>query len=302
MSIQLTKPKSLIDLSTSAILVNVRTTVWTGTQTDDEVSDEITALKNTDRDAGKFAKHLLAGDPQHKKLVNHRQTVRNWFKRRTYSWAGQWGILPIVNYPLFNEEYKALETKLIELREDFLNAYPNKVSDMAFKLNDMFRREDYPTVEELRNKFTMRLYTAEVPQGDFRVQIAHDLADDLTNHFNKQAQSTIDNMLNQQINQLVEVMQSISHTCGENVVEREDGSLKVTRGRLHTETLKKALAYCDTFKQFNPSGDTRLTAIRTDLEKVLTNVDMDELKKNDSTRAYVKAEVDDILSKFGFSN
>ncbi len=88
MSIQLTKPKSLIDLSTSAILVNVRTTVWTGTQTDDEVSDEITALKNTDRDAGKFAKHLLAGDPQHKKLVNHRQTVRNWFKRRTYAWAG----------------------------------------------------------------------------------------------------------------------------------------------------------------------------------------------------------------------
>jgi hypothetical protein len=31
-------------------------------------------------------------------------------------------------------------------------------------------------------------------------------------------------------------------------------------------------------------------------------VDLDELKKNDSTRAYVKAEVDDILSKFGFGN
>jgi neutral trehalase len=300
MSIQLSKPKSLIDLSTCAVLVNVRTSVWTGVQTDDEVSNEITTMKNADSESGKFAKRLLAGDREHKKLVNHRQTVRNWVKRRTFPWAGQWNILPVVTLPQFMEEYKALDKEREELLEAFLQSYPNKVSDMAFKLNGMFRREDYPTADELRDKFTMTLYTAEVPQGDFRVQIAHDLADDLTNHFNKQAQSTIDNMLSQQIHQLVDVMRSISHTCGENVVEREDGSLKVSRGRLHTETLKKALQYCDTFKQFNPAGDSRLDAIRNDLERVLINVDMDELKKNDSTRAYVKAEVDDILSKFGF--
>ena len=252
-------------------------------------------------DAGKFAKHLLAGDQQHRKLVNHRQTVRNWFKRRTYPWAGQWGILPVVNLPTFMEEYKALDKERIDLREVFLADYPNKVSNMAFKLNGLFRREDYPTADELRSKFNMSLYTAEVPQGDFRVQIAHDLADDLTNHFNQQAQSAINSMLDQQINQMVDVMRSISHTCGENIVEQEDGSIKVTRGRLHTETIKKALAYCDTFRQFNPTGDTRLDEIRFDLERVLSGVNMEELKKSDVKRAHVKAEVDDILSKFGFA-
>lgn len=301
MSVQLSKPKSLIDLSTCAVLVNVRTSVWTGTQTDEEASHEVIASKKADSDAGKFAKHLLAGDQQHRKLVNHRQTVRNWFKRRTYPWAGQWGILPVVNLPTFMEEYKVLDKERIDLREMFLSDYPNKVSNMAFKLNGLFRREDYPTADELRNKFTMTLYTAEVPQGDFRVQIAHDLADDLTNHFNQQAQSAIDNMLDQQINQLVDVMQSISHTCGENIVEQEDGSIKVTRGRLHTETIKKALAYCDTFKQFNPTSNSKLDEIRLDLERVLSGVSMDELKKSDVKRAHVKAEVDDILSKFGFA-
>lgn len=300
MSVQLSKPKSLIDLSTCAVLVNVRTSVWTGVQTDEDVSNEITALKKADRDAGKFAKHLLAGDAQHKKLVNHRQTVRNWFKRRTYPWAGQWGILPVVSLPEFMEEFKAHEAELTRLREDFLTSYPDKVSDMAFKLNDMFRREDYPTVDELRNKFTILLYTAEVPQGDFRVQIAHDLADDLTNHFNKQAQSAIDTMLDQQINQLVDVMRSISHTCGETITEREDGTIKVSRGRLHTDTIMKAIQYCDTFRSFNPSGSTRLDEIRGELERVLANTPIDDLKKNDATRAYVKSEVDDILSKFGF--
>ena len=301
MTIQLSKPKSLIDLSTCAVLVNVRTSVWTGTQTDEEASHEVIASKKADMDAGKFAKHLLAGDQQHRKLVNHRQTVRNWFKRRTYAWAGQWGILPVVNLPTFMEEYKALDVERIGYLETFLADYPNKVSNMAFKLNGLFRREDYPTADELRNKFTMTLYTAEVPQGDFRVQIAHDLADDLTNHFNQQAQSAINSMLDQQINQMVDVMRSISHTCGENIVEQEDGSIKVTRGRLHTETIKKALAYCDTFKQFNPTGDTRLDEIRFELERVLSGVNMDELKKSDVKRAHVKAEVDDILSKFGFA-
>lgn len=299
MTIQLSKPKSLIDLSTCAVLVSVRTSVWTGVMTDDEISDEITASKKASSDAGKFAKYLLAGDAEHKKLVNHRQTIRNWLKRRTYPWAGNWAILPVSTLPQFMQEYKEHEAKMGELREAFLTSYPTKVSDMAFKLNGMFKREDYPTADELRDRFKVTLYTAEVPQGDFRVQVARDLADDLTTHFNKQATSVIETMAEQQVAQLAEVMRSISHTCGTSVTERDDGSLKVTRGRLHVDTLKKAISYCDTFKQFNPAGNPKLDAIRSELEQVLGKVDINELKKSDGARAAIKSDVDDILSKFG---
>lgn len=301
MSIQLEKPKSLIDLSTSAVLVSVHTSVWTGTQTDEEVSDEITTAKKAARDSGKFSKFLLAGDKDHKKLVNHRQTVRNWFKRRTFPWARGWGILPVVELPQFMKEFDELNAEMERLRSVFINVYPQRISDAAFTLNGMFKREDYPTAEELRDRFKITLYTAEVPQGDFRVSIAKDLADDLSTHFNRQAQQAIDSILAKQIDSLVMVMRSISDTCAPTIKQNEDGTTKVTRGRLHNETLQKAIAFCDTFRQFNPTGDTRLEAIRADLERVLLNTNMDELKKSDATRAYVKQEVDDILSKFGFA-
>ena len=299
MSVQLEKPKSLINLSTSAVLVSVHTSVWTGVQTDEEVSDEITTAKKATPESGKFNKFLLAGDKDHRKLVNHRQTVRNWFKRRTFPWARGWGVLPNVDLPQFMKEFNDLDTEMTRLRDAFLAVYPQRVSDAAFKLNGMFKREDYPTADQLIHRFKLRLYTAEVPQGDFRVSIAQDIADDLTTHFNRQAQEAIDGLLNRQIDSLVSVMRSISETCEPTVKEAEDGSIKVTRGRLHTETLLKAIQYCDTFKEFNPTGDTRLEAIRADLERVLKGKDVEELKKSDAARAYVKAEVDDILSKFG---
>jgi hypothetical protein len=299
MSIELSKPKSLIDLSTCAVLVSVKTSVWTGVMTDDEISDEVTTSKKAARGAGKFSKFLLTGVAEHKKLVNHRQTVRNWLKRRTYPWAGNWEILPTVNLPAFMEEYKQLENEMIGLREAFLSVYPSKVSDMAFKLNGMFKREEYPTAEQLRDRFNMALYTAEVPQGDFRVQVARDLADDLTKHFNRQAVSVIESMADQQLGQLTEVMRSISNTCAITMTTQDDGSTKVSRGRLHTETLKKAIQYCDTFKHCNPAGNAKLDAVRGELERVLNSVNIDDLKKSDATRAAVKSDVDSILSKFG---
>lgn len=299
MSVQLEKPKSLIDLSTCAVLVSVRTSVWTGVMTDDEISDEIITNKKADRGAGKFSKSLLTGVAEHKKLVNHRQTVRNWLKRRTYPWAGNWEILPTANLPAFMEEYKQLEDDFAKLREEFLSAYPGKVSDMAFKLNGMFKREEYPTADQLRDRFNMALYTAEVPQGDFRVQVSRDLADDLTKHFNRQAVSVIEGMADRQLNQLAEVMHSISSTCSITMTTQDDGSVKVSRGRLHTETIKKAIQYCDTFKQCNPAGSTKLDAVRAELERALKSIDIDDLKKNDATRAAVKSDVDSILSKFG---
>lgn len=300
MSIQLEKPKSLISLSTSAVLVSVHTSVWTGVQTDEEVSDEITTAKKAARDSGKFSKFLLAGDKDHKKLVNHRQTVRNWVKRCTFPWARNWGVLPIIELPKFMSEFNALDAEMKRLRDAFLAVYPQRISDAAFTLNGMFKREDYPTAEQLVDRFKISLYTAEVPQGDFRVKITEDLAEDLTTHFNRQAQNAIDSILSKQIDSLVTVMRSISDTCAPTVKQNEDGTVKITRGRLHSETLEKAIAFCDTFRQFNPTGDTRLDSIRMDLERVLLNTNMDDLKKNDSTRAYVKKEMDDILSKYGF--
>ena len=96
MNFELTAPakSARISLSSSAVIVSVDVNVWTATKQDRVISNEVTTLKNASADAGKFTKNLLANCPQHKALLNYRQTIYNWLQRSTYAWAGGMQVLP----------------------------------------------------------------------------------------------------------------------------------------------------------------------------------------------------------------
>ena len=211
---QLEKPKHLISLASSAVLVSLDVNVWSATKQDRGISNEITSAKNADKNAGKYVKNLLADHHRHKALVNYRQTMYNWVKRRTYRWNNSQDLLPSVDLPKFKEEYNEHESTYYKLLDEFIADYDGIVSNMAFKQGSMFDRNDYPTKDEVRGKFGVRLYVSEVPMNDFRCNIAQDIADDLFTTYDKQAQEIIDSVASEQLGRFVEVMQSISHCCG----------------------------------------------------------------------------------------
>ena len=74
---ELQQPQHLISLATSALIVSVDVNVWTATKQDRAISNEVTQAKRASADAGKFTKNLLADSPDHKALLNYRQTVYN---------------------------------------------------------------------------------------------------------------------------------------------------------------------------------------------------------------------------------
>lgn len=294
----LERPDHVVSLATSCVLVHPEVNVWTATRQDNEISEEVTTAKKADRDSGKFVKHLLAKNPEHRRVLNYRQTVYNWMQRRTYDWAGSQRILPAVQLTQFMKEFREHEKTFNDLVQDFIKAYPHIVANMAFVQGDMFKREEYPSVNEVFSKFSIRLYTAEVPVGDFRCQIAHDLAADLQTHYERQAKSLVENITNRQKEQLVEVMQSISHCCETETVV-ENGEIKIKRRKLYDTTLQRAIELCDTFAKFNLDNDGQLDEVRTRLKKILDGVTIEQLRNHDTTRVVVKEEVDDILAKFG---
>jgi hypothetical protein len=300
MTIELTKPKHIGSIASSMVLVSVEVRLWLGTVADDEVADEVTVAKRAEHGSGVFVKKLLGQSQTHRKIRAHRQRVYNWVHNMTYPWAPKWGALPNIKLPEFMTQYEAYERERSTLVEEFLAEYPTIVSDAAFKLNGLFKREDYPTVEEVRRKHGMTLFTSEIPSGDFRNQVGLEMAADLERHFNRQANAAIDGLVAAQVGKLEKVMRSLSHCCDLTTVTNDDGTTTVKRRKLHEATLKEAVEYCDTFRQFNPTGDTRLEAIRSDLEQVLLNKDFEALRKSDALRTQTKAEVDNILSKFGF--
>jgi predicted house-cleaning noncanonical NTP pyrophosphatase (MazG superfamily) len=148
--------------------------------------------------------------------------------------------LPVINLPKFKQEFHEHEKCYFALRDVFLNNYPTIVSNMAFKQGDMFTREEYPTVDQIRNKFTINLFVSEVPTNDYRCNIAQDIADDLKAHYERQAQGIIESVANESLERLAEVMESISHCCGADEYESSDGEIKTKKRKIYESTIEKA--------------------------------------------------------------
>lgn len=295
----LNKPKHIVSLASSCVIVSVESHVWNATVQDRQISDEVTAAKKASSESGRFVKNLLAKNPEHKAVLNYRQTIYNWMQRVTYDWAGSQRLLPVTNLARFHKEYREHEVKFNQLVQDFLDKYPAIVSNMAFVQGDMFDRNEYPDVAQLSRKFSLDLIQSEVPTGDFRCAIAQDLMDDMATHYERQAKRLVENILSKQSEQLIDIMKSISYCCETETVIDDNGDVKVRRRKLYDSTLDRARELCETFRDFNLTADPKLEEARNKLSAVLSDLSTEQLRNSDTKRILVKDEIDDILSKFG---
>lgn len=304
MNFELQKPSSIVSLATSAVLVSIDVSIWSATKQDRVISSEVTSSKKAVDSAGKFTKNLLAGNQQHKDIHNYRQTIYNWLKRKTFRWNDSQDLLPVTDLEQFKEEYNEHEKEFYRLLDSFMTRYQSIVSDMAFAQGDMFNRDDYPTPEQVRAKFGINLYVSEVPSHDFRCQISNDIATDLKHQYEHQAERIVENVLSQQITRITEVMESISHCCGEQTItDSKTGETKTKKRKIYDTTITKAKELCKTLQGFRPSNNEvsdRLMEVAKRLSQTLQGVDRETLRDSDVVRDKVKNDVDDILSKFKF--
>lgn len=295
----LTAPEHITSLRSAAILVCAKVTSTTGSKTDRGEGIDLAARRGAESNTVDVVKKLFARCTEHRELQNVRQTVNNGLKRFTFDWAGDWRMLPMSRYAEFMEWWTEVVNLHTLRKQAFVEAYPSIRADAAFSLGDLFEEADFPPVEHVAAKFTINLYKQDVPTGDFRNQVAQDLADDLHKHYVIQTRELVQSIVDEQMAQFVSVMQSIVHCCGYDTKENKQGETVIVRRRLHEGTLQRALEMCETFRRFNPAGSSELEAVRGELEAVLRAVDnIDALRESETLRARVSGEVGSILSKF----
>ena len=292
---ELTKPKHLISLATSAVVVHVEVNVWTATRQDKQISNEVTTAKRASADAGKFTQNLLANSPDHKALLNYRQTVYNWLQRCTFDWSGAARLLPTIRIEQFMTELEQHRTKFNELLDNFIVKYPSIVSDAAFKQGDMFDRSAYPEPHIVRGKFRIQEFISAVPENDFRNSISGVLAEDLAQHYQRQTESIVNEVMSDAAERLITIAERISSACAEPE-SSDDG--KVRRKKIYENTINSAREICDVLKEFNLTDNDELEGARAQLETALRDVTLEDLRESSYIRSKVKDSVDDMLSKF----
>lgn len=293
-------PAHITSLQTSGYLVSLRVSKTTGQIVDREASEWLADQKHAQRGAVSAHKKLFETCKTYKALSNVSQTVYNGLKEQCFRWSDDWWYLVTQRLPSYTEWQERMLALHASRLDDFMDDYSNIRANAAFTLGEMFNDRDFPSPATLRGRFTIAPMIMDVPAGDFRVRVAHDLAEDLRKHYVRQTEMVVSEMLSSQQTKMVDVLQSLAHCCGHDTKTNDKGETVIVRRKLREGTFQKAMEMIQTFREFNPAQSAELESLRAEMERALSDVTIDVLRESDTVRARVGADVADILAKFKF--
>jgi hypothetical protein len=279
-------------LSGSALIVNLSLSVWTGRKLDKRVSEEVDQAKSTKTRAGNYHKNLLAGSGKLEEITKVANAVRTWHYTVTQPWGDNGDrVLNMASFMDYKSRLAEYETQFATSVNMFLNEYDTLVAAAAFQLGDLFNREDYPLREQIVDKFGFRYAFTPLPMaGDFRIDIGEEGLREMQDHYEGVLTTRLSDAMRDAWDRLHDVLSRMSERLGDD----DGGKRKIFRDSL----VENAIEVCGLLRHFNITGDTRLEALRMQLEDTMRGVDAASLRESDMLREQTKRKVDSMLEKF----
>jgi len=279
-------------LSGSALIVNLSLSVWTGRKLDKRVSEEVDQAKSTKTRAGNYHKNLLAGSGKLEEITKVANAVRTWHYTVTQPWGDNGDrVLNMASFMDYKSRLAEYETQFATAVNMFLNEYDTLVAAAAFQLGDLFNREDYPLREQIVDKFGFRYAFTPLPMaGDFRIDIGEEGLREMQDHYEGVLTTRLNDAMRDAWDRLHDVLSRMS----ERLADDDGGKRKIFRDSL----VENAIEVCGLLRHFNITGDTRLEALRMQLEDTMRGIDAASLRESDMLREQTKRKVDSMLEKF----
>ena len=164
-------------LSSSAMLVDLQISQFTGSKKDKKASEQVTAINNADKGVANVHKKLLGNCKELDDIKKHVGETRNHYHyAMTMPWSNMGlRLLTTPNYFNYHKAMTERQATFASLVDTFLQSYEWKVSQVNANLGNLFNRSDYPTLSEMKRKFAFNLDYPPLPDaGDFRIDIGNE--------------------------------------------------------------------------------------------------------------------------------
>lgn len=281
-----------MSISSSAMLVEMNISVWTAAIVDRKTTDKVTLDAHAVADAGKFRKNLMAGTSLRKDIADYAALCRTWHNGRTLPWSDKGvRLLPTSMFLEYKREADARASYFHSKVTKFVAEYPNLVDAARYNLGDLFNAGDYPSADEVASKFGFRMVFSPVPEvGDFRLDINNDeLA-----HLRSQYETAYTDRVGDAMKTTWDKLHTTLLTMSEKLTEPQGEETKQFRSTFVTN----AQEMCQLLSHLNITKDPTLETARLALEKAISGVDVEDIRKDEITRSDLKAHVDSVLGQF----
>ena len=282
---------SVPSISSSAMLVELNISVWTGRKFDKGVSQEIDTAKQTTTRAGNYSKRLFADEPVFDAIQKFAGNSRTYHYHATMPWSDS-GLRLLTTSMFFDyqREITAMEQEFNRLVEQFLSSYDKLVLQSQMKLGTLFNQDDYPPVEMVRDKFKFSVKFAPVPEvGDWRVNVGHEAEAILKESYANYYQSNLESAY-------ADVWER-THEALTRMSEKLSGDKK----QIFRDTLvSNVMDMVDLLEKFNVTGDPKMRTAKHKLESVMLGITPDALREDDYLRLDVKGKVDSLIKELSW--
>lgn len=272
-------------IQTTSLIVTLSISQWSARKLDRKITDEVNRDHNASDDAGRFNKLLLD-----KKYTEPLQKITTRARDFHYDNTLAWGdngerLLSAANYFDYVAKINKFNAEYSEAVVDFLGNYDMAIEERKKDLNGMFNPKDYPTREEVKNKFDFKVTFMPVPDTDFRVT----LSDDEVARLKESVGIEINNRLADAVK---EVWERIG-TQLTKMKEKLSDSEAIFRNSLF-ENLNELLTL---LPKLNVTNDVNIAKVCVAMKALVA--DPEAIRNDERLRAQKAQDVESVLSKFG---
>ena len=282
--------QSVPSLASSAMLVDLQISQFTGSKKDKKASEEVTVSNNADKGVANVHKKLLGNCKELDDIKKHVGETRNHYHyAMTMPWSNMGlRLLTTPNYFNYHKAMTERQDTFASLVDTFLQNYEWKVSQVHANLGSLFNRSDYPTLEQMTSKFAFNFNYPPLPDaGDFRVDIGKE--------GNKAMKEQYEGYYAKQLENAMGDMWTRLHESLSKMSERLDYQSKDNKKTFRDTLVSNVEGMVGLLKTCNVTNDPKMEQARIELDDALRGVTPDALREDDYLRSQTKQSVDEVI-------
>lgn len=291
-------------LASNYMLVSLSIRTWSGKRTDRDATAEVIQQKAAAQDSGAFVKKLLASaDAELKEVHSAAGNLRMFLYARTLPWTmnsegakrGE-RLVATADAMNFLRDVASTKTAFDQSVLNLQSVWDARVQQAITNLGGLADANDYPAAADLTKLFSVTVDIRPLPtSGDFtRMNVPAKLAEALGNRLAQQAETQIQNAMEEFRERLLEELQRMALQLG------KFGAGEKTK--LYKSLTTNLQALVNLGRAMNLAGSERLTELADKIETQLLHMPVDAYKNSAAESAKAAEAAKAIIAEVEIPN